>query len=72
MSTIDYVIEIIQKRIEETKKSIAELEELIRLSELMQIDVSEYKIKLEELKRRLVIYEDGLKKYVSSRTPKAK
>jgi len=72
MSTIDYVIEIIQKRIEETKKSIAELEELIRLSELMQIDVSEYKIKLEELKRRLVIYEDGLKKYVSSRSSKAK
>ena len=72
MSTIDYVIEIIQKRIEETKKSIAELEELIRLSELMQIDVSDYKIKLEELKRRLVIYEDGLKKYVSSRASKAK
>jgi acyl-homoserine lactone acylase PvdQ len=59
-------------RIEETKKTIAELEEIIRLSEAMQIDVSEYRIKLNELKAVLKRYEDGLNRYVSQRASRSK
>jgi len=72
MSEVDYVIEYIKTQIESIKKSIAETEEIIRLSELMGIDVSAYKIKLEELKKRLKQYEDGLNRYVSSRGSKAR
>ena len=69
---VDSVIEYVKARIEEVKKSIAECEELIRLGELMGIDVSEHKIRLEDLKRKLRTYEDGLRKYESVRSVKAK
>jgi len=69
---VDSVIEYVKARIEEVKKSIAECEELIRLGELMGIDVSEHKIRLEDLKRKLRTYEDGLRKYESVRSVKTK
>jgi len=68
---ISYVIEMIKARIEEIKKSIAEAEEMVRLGELMGIDVGEQRARLEHLKRQLVKYEEGLKRYLSQRSARS-
>lgn len=72
MSTVDYVLEYVKAQIESLKKTIAEVEEIIRLGELMKIDVSEQKMRLAELKKRLEDYEAGYNKYLASRSIKAK
>jgi len=72
MSTVDYVLEYVKAQIESLKKTIAEVEEIIRLGELMKIDVTEHKMRLAELKKRLEDYESGYNKYLATRSLKTK
>jgi outer membrane protein TolC len=70
--SLDYLLNYVEKQLEEIKKSIADLEEMIRLGELMGIDVSQQRIALEQLKARAKQYEDGLQKFKASRAVKPK
>ena len=70
--TIEYVLDYLKKQLESMKKDIEELEELIRLGELMGIDVTQHRAKLEMLKQKYARFEDGYAKYIASRTAKAK
>jgi outer membrane protein TolC len=67
---LDYVIDYVKKQIESMKKDVEELEELIRLGELMGIDVSQHRLRLEQLRGKVKQYEDGLNKYLSARASK--
>jgi outer membrane protein TolC len=68
---LDYVIDYVKKQIESMRKDVEELEELIRLGELMGIDVSQHRLRLEQLKTKVRQYEDGLNKYLSARATKS-
>jgi hypothetical protein len=60
---LGYIIDYVKKQIAEARKRVDELREIIRLGELMGIDMTLHKVKLDELERRLQRYEEGYKRY---------
>lgn len=64
---MEELIKYIKQQISEGEKALKELDEAIRLAELMGIDVSEQKARRDEAYARLTRYKEGLEAYVKYR-----